>query len=79
MGRHGKEGQAVSVCHSLQDVEDEQRFIFDYPADSHISSLHANLRLNLYQQTCTIPGFTVSQMHVVAFAGNTFLVGSVPV
>jgi len=50
-----RKGRLCQVCHSLQDVEDEQHFIFDCPAYSHIRNKHANL----FQQTCTctVPGF----------------------
>ena len=41
------------VCHSLQDVEDEQHFIFECPAYSHLRIKHASL----FQQVCTVSDF----------------------
>ncbi len=42
------------VCKSLDCVEDEQHFVFDCPAYSHIRSQH----LDLLQHCCTIADFT---------------------
>ncbi len=52
VGTERKE-RLCQVCHSLHNVEDEQHFIFDCPAYSHIRKKHANL----FQQTCAVPGF----------------------
>ena len=41
------------VCQSLDYVEDEQHFVFDCPAYSHIRSQH----LDLLQHCCTIADF----------------------
>ncbi len=41
------------VCKSLDCVEDEQHFVFDCPAYSHIRSQH----LDLLQHCCTIADF----------------------
>ena len=41
------------VCKSLDCVEDEQHFVFDCPAYSHIRSQH----LGLLQHCCTIADF----------------------
>jgi len=49
-----RKDRLCQVCHSLQGVKDEQHFILDCPAYSHIRNKHANL----FQQTCTAPGFT---------------------
>ncbi len=59
------------VCKSLDCVEDEQHFVFDCPAYSHIRSQH----LDLLQQCCTI-ALCVNQLHVVVFLGNALHVGS---
>ena len=45
--------QDVGLCHSLQDVEGEQHFVFDCPAYNHIRIKHADL----FQQTFTVPEF----------------------
>jgi len=37
----------------LQDAEDEQHFIVDFPACSHIKDKQAKV----FQQTCIVPGF----------------------
>jgi len=50
-----RKDRLCQVCHSLQDVEDEQHFVFDCPAYSHIRNKHAKK----FQQTCTVPGFIV--------------------
>jgi len=43
------------VCKSLDCVEDEQHFVFDCPAYSHIRSQH----LDLLQHCCTIADFMI--------------------
>ncbi len=43
------------VCKSLDCVEDEQHFVFDCPAYSHIKSQH----LDLLQHCCTIADFMI--------------------
>jgi len=43
------------VCKSLDCVEDEQHFVFDCPAYSHIRSQH----LDLLQHCCTIADFII--------------------
>ena len=63
------------VCHSLQDVEDEQHFILHCPAYSHIRTKHASL----LQQTRTVPDF-IASCESNACGGllrDAFLVGSV--
>ena len=63
------------VCKSLDCVEDEQHFVFDCPAYSHIRSQHLTfcstvvLLQNLY--------FCVSQMHVVVSLGNALHVEAI--
>jgi len=51
-----RKDRLCQVCHSMQDVEDEQHFIFDCPAYSHIRTKHASL----FQQTRTVPDFITS-------------------
>ncbi len=41
------------VCKSLQEVEDEQHFLFQCPAYNHIRAKHAGL----FQQIFTVPDF----------------------
>ncbi len=68
-----RKDRLCQVCHSLQDVEDEQHFVFDCPAYSHIRTKHASL----FQQTFTVPDF-IAKCESNACGGKTaFLVGSV--
>ena len=66
------------MCKSLDCVKDEQHFVFDCPAYSHIRSQH----LDLLQHCCTIADFMTlcefgsNQMHVVVSLGNALHVGS---
>ncbi len=55
------------VCKSLDYVEDEQHFVFDCPAYSHIRSQH----LDLLQHCCTIADFMS-----LCEKGNALHVGS---
>lgn len=48
-----RKDRLCQVCHSLQDVEDEQHFIFDCLAYSHITDRHTYL----FQQAYTVPDF----------------------
>ncbi len=48
-----RKDRLCQVCHSSQDVEDEQQFIFDCSAYSHIRTKHASI----FQQTRTVPDF----------------------
>ncbi len=49
----GRTDRVCLVCRSLDCVEDEQHFVFDCPAYSHIRSQH----LDLLQHCCTIADF----------------------
>ena len=59
------------VCKSLDCVEDEQHFVFDCPAYSHIRSQHST-------SCSTVADFItfMNQMHVVVYLGNALHVGS---
>jgi len=61
------------VCKSSDYVEDEQHFVFDCPAYSHIRSQH----LDLLQHCCTIADFIGSKSCLYEFTELNFLsVGS---
>ena len=53
VGLTNPEQKLCLLCKSLNCVEDEQHFVFDCPAYSHIRSQH----LDLLQHCCTIADF----------------------
>ena len=68
-----RKDRLCQVCHSLQDVEDKQQFIFDCLAYSHLRTKHASP----FQQVCTVSDFwpSVNQMHVEGLLQTVFLTG----
>ena len=60
------------VCHSCEDVEDEQHFLFDCPAYNDNRTQYASL----LQQAFSVSDFFTNSEHVVVFSESAFHVGS---